>query len=348
MVHEYAQTADDFKSQPPLGTLCIAMHSDDSWYRAQVVKIIDKQTCSVFFFDFGNVGDVSLLRMKPISKEELLSFPVQSLKCGLYGAYAIPSEKQLEVMNLFTTLVPLETVKNCRIVSKYPLLVDLECGSGCPTLSLRDELARNDCIPKPNDLGLVSLPSNKLPADSKPVLVTEVKDPSDFWLQIIDESVANQFEVLTGKIHDYATGGGGAVQNLVPVLGQLCIAKYSQDNVWYRARVIQVENLGPHEDDGKVKVQFIDYGNEEIVEADQLLPFQHQFKCLPAQAVHCSLVGFKVPAPDLAKEFRGLVEYKKLFAVKKDGVPGELCTSVELIDSAGEEDVYIHLKLSRH
>ena len=347
-VHEYAQTADDFKSPPPLGTVCIAMHSDNSWYRAQMVKIVDNQTCSVSFFDFGNVGDVSLSNMKPVSKEEeeILSHPVQALKCGLYGAAAIPSEKLLEVMNLFSTLVPLETVKNCRIVSKYPLLVDLECGSGCPTLSLRDELARSDCLPKPNDLGLLSLPSNKLPPDSKPILVTEVKDPSDFWLQIIDESVANQFEVLMGKIHHYATAG--TVQNLVPVLGQLCIAKYSQDNVWYRARVIQVDNLGPLGDDCKVKVQFIDYGNEEVIDTDQLRPFQHQFKCLPAQAVRCSLVGFKVSAPSLAKEFCGLVENKKLFALKKDSVTGDLCTTVELIDSAGEEDVYIHLQLSHH
>ena len=349
MVHEYAQTADDFKSLPPLGALCIAMHSDDSWYRAQVVKIVDKQTCSVFFFDFGNVGDVSLSKMKPVSEEKLLSCPVQALKCGLYGASVIPCTKQLEVMNLFSTLVPLETVKNCRIVSKYPLLVDLECGSGCPTLSVRDELARNGCLPKSNDLGLSSLPSNKLPADCKPVLVTEVKDPSDFWLQIIDESVAHQFEVLTGNIHYYATGG--AVQNLVPVfpvLGQLCIAKYSQDDVWYRAKVIQVDKLSPLGDGCKVKVQFVDYGNEEIVDTNQLRPFQHHFKCLPAQAVHCQLVGFKVPAPNLAEEFRSLVENKKLFAVKKDNVPGELCTSVELIDSTGDEDIYIHLKLSRH
>ena len=312
-----------------------------------MVKVIDNQTCSVLFFDFGNVGDVPLSKMKPVSKEEvILSHPIQSLKCGLYGASAIPSEKLLEVMNLFSTLVPLETVKNCRIVSKYPLLVDLECGSGCPTLSLRDELARNDCLPKPNDLGLMSLPSNKLPADCKPVLVTEIKDPSDFWLQIMDESIANQFEVLTGKIQDYATSS--AVQNMAPVLGQLFIAKYSQDDVWYRAKVVQVDNLGTLGDDCKVKVQFVDYGNEEIVDIDQLRPFQHQFKCLPAQAVHCSLVGFKVPAPSLAEKFRSLVENKKLFAVKKDSVPGELCTSVELIDSAGEEDVYIHLELSQN
>ena len=347
VIHEYAQTADNFKNLPPLGTVCIAMHSDDSWYRAQVVKVIDNQTCSVLFFDFGNVGDVPLSKMKPVSKEEvILSHPIQSLKCGLYGASAIPSEKLLEVMNLFSTLVPLETVKNCRIVSKYPLLVDLECGSGCPTLSLRDELARNDCLPKPNDLGLTSLLSNKLPADCKPVLVTEIKDPNDFWLQIMDESIANQFEVLIGKIQDYATSS--AVLNMAPVLGQLFIAKYSQDDVWYRAKVVQVDNLGTLGDDCKVKVQFVDYGNEEIVDIDQLRPFQHQFKCLPAQAVHCSLVGFKVPAPSLAEKFRSLVENKKLFAVKKDSVPGELCTSVELIDSAGEEDVYIHLELSQN
>ena len=342
VVHDYAQTASGFKSLPPLGTLCIAMYSDGSWYRAQVVKVINEETCSVFFFDFGNIGNVSLLKMKPITEEKLLSCPIQALKCGLYGVSAIDSSQQSEAMNLFSTLVPLETVKNCHLVSKYPLLVDLEYKSGCPTLSVRDELVRSGYIPKPNELGLLSIPTNKLPVNVKPaVLVAEIKDPSNFWLQVIDKAIAHQFQVLTEEIHHYATGG--TVQVPVPVLGQLCIANYSQDGVWYRAKVIQVDGLG----EGRVKVQFIDYGNEETVDTDQLRPFQHSFKCLPAQAVHCSLVGFKVPAPNLAKKFTSLVENKKLFVIKKDGVPGEICTSVELIDSSGDEDVYIHSKLPR-
>ena len=338
MVHDYAQIAEGFKSPPPLGSLCVAMYSDESWYRGQVVKIVDEETCSVFFFDFGNRDNVSLFEMKPIAKAELLSHPVQALKCGLYGASIVDHSRQADVVNLFLTLVPLESMTACRLMSKYPLLVDLECGSGFPTLSVREELARSGYIPKLSDLGMTSLPTNKLPTDYNPVvLLTEIKDPSNFWLQVLEKSVAKQFETLMMEIKRYADGN--APQVSPPFLGQLCIAKFSADGIWYRAKVIQMVG------EGKVRVQFVDYGNEEVVDASQLKFFKHSFMGLPAQAIHCSLIGFKVASPNVADVFNEMVENKQLVAVNK-GVPGEIQTTVVLIDTSGDDDVFVHSMLA--
>lgn len=43
-----------------------------------------------------------------------------------------------------------------------------------------------------------------------------------------------------------------------PAIGEACVAKFSIDQNWYRAEIISVYP-------GKVKVNFVDYGNNEIV-----------------------------------------------------------------------------------
>ena len=340
MVHDHAQSTSGFKDMPSLGTLCVAMYSDGSWYRAQVVKIVNSETCVVHFFDFGNRETTSIFKMKPVT-EKLLSFPVQALKCGLYGAAALgDANKESEAKNLFVTLVPLESIKTCRFMSRYPLLVDLECGSESPPLSVRDELARSSYVPKPVELGMTSLPTRKLPTESNfTVLLSEVKGPHDFWLQVLDEAVGKQLEALNVKIQHYGNGGGqGAGPASAPFLGQLCVANFSLDGMWYRSKVVEVVG------GGKVKVQFIDFGNEEVVECSQVRPFKHEFMGLPAQAIHCSLVGFKVPSPSLSSKFVEMVENKPLIAINKS-VPGEVCRSVVLIDTSESDDLYLHTAL---
>ena len=337
-VHDYAQDACGFKQLPDVGSLCIAMYSDGSWYRAQVIKVVDKETCLVVFFDFGNTENVSLSKMKPITEEKLLTYPVQALKCGLYGASLVDSSKKSEAMTLFTTLVPRESMKTCHVVSKFPLLVDLDCGSGFPTLSVREELARAGYIPKPSDLGMVSLPMNKLPVDGNSVvLLSEINDPSDFWLQVIDEAVEKRFAKMMIEIHHYADSGKNPPISS-PFLGQLCIANFSQDKIWYRAKVVHLA------EDGKVRVQFVDYGNEETMDASRLVPFKHSFMSLPSQAIRCSLVGFKVATPSLKSKFVQMVENKKLIATN-ESTPGEDRTSILLIDTSGDDNVYVHDEL---
>ena len=73
-----------------------------------------------------------------------------------------------------------------------------------------------------------------------------------------------------------------------PREGSLCAACFSEDGIWYRARVVSVASV-------TCVVQFVDYGNSEKTLPSQLREVKgdDSFMQLPAQAVKCCLVGFE-------------------------------------------------------
>ena len=74
-----------------------------------------------------------------------------------------------------------------------------------------------------------------------------------------------------------------------PQLGQMCVAKYAEDNQWYRALIKDISESQKH-----VRVFFVDYGNEEVMQVDgNLLLINEQFKLFPFMAVRCCLDGVK-------------------------------------------------------
>jgi len=57
----------------------------------------------------------------------------------------------------------------------------------------------------------------------------------------------------------------------------LCVVKFSEDQLWYRAEVVDV--VGP----GLVHVRYVDYGNSETVSVWQLRKLIDSFLVLPVQ-----------------------------------------------------------------
>ncbi|KAK3105054.1 hypothetical protein FSP39_016219 [Pinctada imbricata] len=72
----------------------------------------------------------------------------------------------------------------------------------------------------------------------------------------------------------------------VPVEGMVCLAKYSKDGCYYRAKVTKVITKGS---DMYVNVTFVDYGNKEKRKLSHLWELPTRFTELPAQAVPCCL-----------------------------------------------------------
>ena len=66
-------------------------------------------------------------------------------------------------------------------------------------------------------------------------------------------------------------------------IGDFGVAKYSEDNRWYRARTIRREG---HE---QIRIVFVDFGNIEVKSIKDLYPLHRPFTDLPAQAIGCSL-----------------------------------------------------------
>lgn len=64
--------------------------------------------------------------------------------------------------------------------------------------------------------------------------------------------------------------------------GQACIAQYSEDEAWYRAKVLSC-------DGDNVNVYFVDYGNSGIAAKDTLLEISEALAQVPPLALACQL-----------------------------------------------------------
>ncbi|KAF1763864.1 hypothetical protein GCK72_003810 [Caenorhabditis remanei] len=76
-----------------------------------------------------------------------------------------------------------------------------------------------------------------------------------------------------------------------PKRGDLCVAKFSQDGQWYRAKVESVRA-------GQAEILYIDYGNRESVEAAKLAQIPAGFGSQPAGVKEYNLALVKLPNED--------------------------------------------------
>ena len=168
------------------------------------------------------------------------------------------------------------------------------------SLSVQDELTKVGLIPQVQDLRPASLTPSCLPStDSSVVIVTEIHDPSDFWIQVGDLTTLRELERVSQKMNDYCESSPPSSE--LPELGQLCCAKFSEDGMWYRARVVEFLIQT------SFRVHFVDYGNEEVVSVANVRAFKRDFMHVPAQAIHCCLIGFEKSPGSAAASFKEMV-----------------------------------------
>ena len=115
-----------------------------------------------------------------------------------------------------------------------------------------------------------------LPTDaSVVVLVTDAVSPFSFFLQVFDETAAVELSTLSAQLQEFVSMTSPLSSVTV---GELCCAQFSQDGLWYRARVVEICT-------NSIIVTFIDFGNCEEMSLSSIRPFQQEFFRLPAQAV---------------------------------------------------------------
>ncbi|XP_053377527.1 uncharacterized protein LOC123530424 isoform X2 [Mercenaria mercenaria] len=124
---------------------------------------------------------------------------------------------------------------------------------------------------------------------------------------------------------------------LLRAIGEIVVARFSLDQSWYRARIIEVT-------EEKVKVFFVDFGNTEWLPEEEVTDIKPEFLHLPFQAVECFMnVEPKANekwTKDARVVFRELVDGKTLVGhIKSRSWNG--CLWVELYDTSTEEDVNV-------
>ena len=117
------------------------------------------------------------------------------------------------------------------------------------------------------------------------VFVTHVDDVSgNFFVQINDEA-AGKLESLMAEIEEYARREPATLKASEITVGDIYLAQYFEDETWYRARVLDVQD--------RCEVFFVDFGNTEFVLVDSVRPAKAKFLDLPPQAFECELHGIE-------------------------------------------------------
>ena len=281
-ITEHCSSLPPLTTPPSAGHYCLAQFSDSSWFRAKVESSLPDGKMEVLFVDYGNRETVSLSQMRPFA-EKFASIPILAVRCGLCGL--LPDEILSPDPTTAAVLQELATTSKmvCRILSWSPLLMDLSLPSTGKLVNV--ELSRRGNLSLPSPTSFFTLPAVSLPQSSFNVVIAHAEGPESFWVQLIEHP---KFSQLPALMQNIGRACSSCFLNPIPArLGMLCCAQFSEDQVWYRARVISFPSST------ECHVQFVDYGNFELVSVANVLPISEDLLSLPALAVHCCLVGWE-------------------------------------------------------
>jgi len=118
------------------------------------------------------------------------------------------------------------------------------------------------------------------------IVITEIGKDFHFYAQHVDDGP--KLEQLTNLLRSELLVHAPVPGAYTPNVGDICVAKFSLDDEWYRAKVLKV-------DGNKIHVLYIDYGNQEITVATKLGEISPGFTTLPAQAHQYGLALISLP-----------------------------------------------------
>ncbi|XP_067679478.1 maternal protein tudor-like isoform X2 [Haliotis asinina] len=171
------------------------------------------------------------------------------------------------------------------------------------------------------------------PGTQEEVFVSHITDPEHFCVQLTRWS--GDLDRLMDDLHEeYSTLEGSAGTMRPPVLGNACVAQFSEDEGWYRAVITGVLKSG------MVEVRFIDYGNSECMSAEKVKEIQPAYLALPPMAVCCGLTGVTCTQgywpPEFTAQFEDLALDQTLTATFRGVKPERGILSVELVSPSGK------------
>lgn len=288
-----------------VGTLCAALSSDENFYRGQIQEINADNNILIRYIDYGNYDLIPLTNLKQLSDEhqQLSAFAIKAYLAIDCAETVNPEQLQDKVVQLTqgfqlcTSIIDyyngyfVVDIKNNNI-SLSERLQQIGLAKALPLEMVRSFI---DADIERQKLQL-TLPSTiKAKSDSNVVTNTNQSDngeathltsahishadqPDRFYLQ---------FENTSDELLRFQQNLEIVAPSLPPLkdfrAGLPCIAKYSVDDQWYRARIIDT--------DGEItSIQFIDYGNTDSITDKSLLKTSNDsFNAIPPFAVPCSL-----------------------------------------------------------
>uniref|UniRef100_A0A3Q2P6K6 Tudor domain containing 1 n=1 Tax=Fundulus heteroclitus TaxID=8078 RepID=A0A3Q2P6K6_FUNHE len=296
------------------GEVCKVQFSfDKKWYRGLVQTLAaDKKTANILYIDFGNEENVPVERLRPLPAN-IPHFCPCTMECRTAGVSPVVSKwsdeccitvRQLLAGKAVTVKVlEMREEESCHdvdiLLSKGELLSTflLENGYGLkettdapPTVhdisailnASFENFKRLSAGKDDNEWAQPPEPLTQAIGDQFSVVVTHFLSPSDLVVQKVDN--AGLMQDLQLKLREHCSQVS-TPQNFRPAPGTVCCAQFSEDKLWYRAKVLAY----PSEE--RVCIGYLDFGNSEEVDLGQLLPISAPLLALPTQAIPCALAG---------------------------------------------------------
>ncbi|NXJ45686.1 TDR15 protein, partial [Spizaetus tyrannus] len=270
---------------------------DGRWYRATVVQQVSTNEVDVVFVDYGYRERVLLKDLQAVLPD-FLTLESQAFRCGLKNvSLQIDSLNSSEVCRCFEDFIsaskgPLTCIIYALILVSPNCLfnvVDLQTPSISAEEFLREcGLTQSEYIGLRNLASLGSLYSfcyssfDIKTGSEEEVYITHIHSPSKFYCQLNRNT--ETIEALMKKVSVISKMSNNAKYDTRNT--RLCIARYFEDGLFYRALAFPVESTS------YLCADFVDFGNKNMVERDQLMPipdFATDLIFTPMQAIKCSL-----------------------------------------------------------
>ena len=342
-VYSLLGEAEEVIGNPRVGQVCCAQFADDGeWYRA-VITCVSDTGVKVKFLDYGNM-DVAL-SIKQL-KEEFFILPVQCFECSLGGIIPAPEYSDTETAaKLLEMYDGKQLTAEITFVSGDSVMVNLFHDSGETKQSVADTLVNLRCavpqLKSRDDAKRVSVSDEGKIVYNYPnygevhtVCLISVTSPSDFCCQL--ENCKTELKSMSERIElFYYSLGENDLRLHYLQDGDVCCAKFAEDDKWYRSLVDKVCS------DGQVSVRSVDYFKQETLTLDRIKKLEAAFAVLPVQVVDCSLSSIEPPhkyygeewSSDAVERFKELGKGKEL-KIKVKGQEGNIVL-VELLTSTG-------------
>ena len=353
--------------EPCVGMFCSALFKEDrSWYRAKILSF-SNVSAFVSYIDFGNHAEVPFQCLKPLPPE-LTSAPAFALEVSLAGIEPAgnspwsvsckkflcnlmenncflmnpqsSSRKDLNCVDFIDPLQKGQKSVTAQLVSagfaKYSVshvpnghddsseapLIYNKVPQQCSDTSVSDTPAEVYMVEKMTDLSLADT------KDSCEAIIMHAASLKQLYVM-----AAKHVEKL-GEMIDLVQAQAALPNhfNRPLVIGELCLAKFSEDNSWYRAEVIKLLDRGD-----LVLVHFVDFGNNETVKSSSLLPVNKDLFNLPLITFSCALYGVpytSIGNSNLVKSLITMTQSKKLLCKIVNRVP-MIVDILDPLDSSG-------------
>ncbi|XP_014611434.1 PREDICTED: maternal protein tudor isoform X1 [Polistes canadensis] len=322
--------------EPPLpGSVCLGRYTMDKVLCRAVVMAVMKNKCKLYYVDFGHseiLPYTDIFQLPP----QYINPKVLSIRFTLSGV------KELNV-----------TSEMCgyfkQIVSGRLLILHVRPPEGPPLIqygdlydndkNIKDILRQAFAVPRTIS-NIVEYQEMKQLSKGveKNVHASFVENLKKFFVQLDDNG--KSLESIMLYLAEYVQSAPSLHPDLISV-GTPCAALY--DSQWYRAKILNV-------DENRIKVLYVDYGNEKTLTAESLLTIHNDLVTkLPAQAIRCMLRGHEmlpINTDECSKQFEMLILEKSLYMKVMDVLPG--CLVVDLFNPEIRDDVRNQLQRYVH